>query len=134
MEAIFEKLRKNGYRITLQRQHIIATLTKTPQSVSEIATDLVKKDYSTDIVTVYRTLECFASLGIVSKTLVGGTIMKYELIGGSGHHHHVMCDACGRVEDIPLDEKSLLERVSKQTDFRITSHALEFFGLCVRCQ
>ena len=67
MEAIFEKLRKNGYRITLQRQHIIATLTKTPQSVSEIATDLVKKDYSTDIVTVYRTLECFASLCIFSK-------------------------------------------------------------------
>ena len=58
----------------------------------------------------------------------------FELLEGSGHHHHLVCDNCGAIEDIPLSEALLLNQVKKQTDFQVNSHMLEFFGLCPTCQ
>src|SRR3989344_9487051 len=76
----------------------------------------------------------FVNLGIASKTQFKDNVSKYELLREREHHHHVVCDGCGSIEDVPFDEDSMLRYIQKQTKFEIKSHLLEFFGLCTRCQ
>jgi Fe2+ or Zn2+ uptake regulation protein len=133
MEEIAKTLQQKGYRFTKQRQQIFDSLTSSPQSVEEIIASLRNKDISIDRVTVYRTLDCFVDLGIVGKTQFKDKTAKYELVTVANHHHHLVCDKCGSVEDIPLDDSILLKRVRKQTDFQVNSHSLEFFGICANC-
>lgn len=134
MEEIAKKLQQKGYRLTSQRQQILDALTSYPQSVLEIISFLKSKGVSVDKVTIYRTLDCFVELGVVAKTQFKDKTAKYELLIASNHHHHLVCDQCGSVEDIPLDDSILLKRVRKQTDFQVKSHSLEFFGICANCQ
>lgn len=134
MKNIVKKLQQKGYRFTNQRHQIFDVLTAYPQSVEEIVVSLKNKNVNVDRVTVYRTLDCFVNLGIVGKTQFKDKIAKYEFVTASNHHHHLVCNNCGSVEDIPLDDSILLKRVRKQTDFQVKSHALEFFGICANCQ
>jgi Fe2+/Zn2+ uptake regulation proteins len=134
MKNINKKLKENGYRATTQRKHIFDTLLPFPQSISEISSSLKNKGTNIDIVTIYRTLDCFIKLGIVGKTQFKDKISKYEIISNDYHHHHLVCDRCGSIEDIPLDDNFLINKISKQTNFKIKSHSLEFFGICGKCQ
>lgn len=133
MNDFSQKLRQKGYRLTTQRQRVLAVLTDRPQSVEEVLIALKNKDETPDKVTIYRTLDCFVDLGIVSKTQFKDKTAKYELLAEDSHHHHLVCDNCGSVEDIALNEAALLRKVSEQTNFQVKSHSLEFFGLCVNC-
>ncbi len=134
MKKIAKTLQLKGYRFTKQRQQIFDVLTSSPQAVEEIIASLRNKDIGIDRVTVYRTLDCFVDLGLVSKTQFKDKTAKYELLTATNHHHHLVCDKCGSVEDIPLDDSILLKRIRKQSDFQVKSHSLEFFGICAHCQ
>lgn len=134
MHNITQKLRQKGYRLTNQRQQVLSVLTTFPQSVEDVITTLQSKGESIDRVTVYRTLDCFVELGIVSKTQFKDKTAKFELLDEAAHHHHLVCDNCKSVEDIALDEAFLIRKVSEQTNFQVKSHSLEFFGLCANCR
>jgi Fur family ferric uptake transcriptional regulator len=134
MEKVFEQLKQQGYRLTQPRQQILDTLTSYPQSVAEIVTSLKKKQTNVDMATVYRTLEILVELGVVGKIQFHGKTAMFELLSEDDHHHHLICNDCGLIEDIPFDEVLLMNQVNKQTKFQVQSHSLEFFGLCTNCQ
>jgi Fur family ferric uptake transcriptional regulator len=127
-------LRQKGYRLTSQRQQILNALTDHPQSVEEVVAVFKQNRTTVDKVTVYRTLDCFVDLGIVAKTQFRDKTAKYELLNQDNHHHHLVCDNCGSVRDIALNEQALIKQVSQGSDFQVKSHSLEFFGLCANCQ
>ncbi|MFH0863716.1 MAG: Fur family transcriptional regulator [Candidatus Gottesmanbacteria bacterium] len=133
MDNILQILQQKGHRLTHQRQLILDALTTIPQSVEEVITSLNSKGKNIDMVTVYRTLDCFVELGVVGKTQFKDKTGKYELLT-EDHHHHLVCDHCGSVEDIALNEAFLIRKVSEQTKFQVKSHSLEFFGLCANCR
>jgi Fur family ferric uptake transcriptional regulator len=133
-DLLRDNLHKKGFRITKPRQEILDVLSGHPQSVAEIFSVLKKSNVNIDKVTVYRTLDCFTHLGIVDKTQFKDKTAKFELVSRSDHHHHLVCDICGEVEDIPLDEEILLKQVTKHSSFQVNSHSLEFFGICSNCQ
>lgn len=134
MDEINKLLRQKGYRLTKQRQQVFSALTYQPQSVAKVVSFLESEDASVDKVTVYRTLDCFVNLGVVGKTLFKDKTAKYELLTETKHHHHLVCDKCGSIEDILLNEEPFLNKVCIQTDFQIKSHSLEFFGICAVCR
>ncbi|MGH7912200.1 MAG: transcriptional repressor, partial [Candidatus Dormibacteraceae bacterium] len=57
-----------------------------------------------------------------------------------GHHHHLVCAQCGRVEDI--DPPAALEHalgeavreVARRQGYQITEHRLDLEGLCPDCR
>jgi len=105
-----------------------------PLPVEVIAAKLKRK---VDMVTVYRTLKAFKQHGIVEKVNVRKDREYYELASfGEEHHHHLVCDSCGVVEDVEVPEpKDMEKNILKQSkNFgAITSHSLEFFGKCKVC-
>lgn len=101
---------------------------KKPIDVSALVDKL-----SVNKTTVYRQLDkLFQDKKIVEVELGDGK-KRYESTR-LDHHHHLICKKCGRLEDICLDEKKILGAVGKKTNFKVESHNLEFFGLCVNCR
>jgi len=126
-------LRKQGFRATVGR---IALLSVLKRSVRPIAVDKVVRDLhgKLDQANTYRALEAFVQKGLVRRVDLGKEYAHYELAGGA-HHHHVVCDSCGKVADVEVAEHEM-ERAALRTtpDFMsIRTHSLEFFGMCKAC-
>jgi Fur family peroxide stress response transcriptional regulator len=83
--------------------------------------------------TVYRNLKVLLDSGRISELNLSGTVSRYE--GNHESHYHFRCERCGRVFDLeePVD-KSLDERVEKNTGFKVSYHQLEFRGICTDCR
>lgn len=129
-----KKLKNKGYRLTRPRTEVLKTLTDYPLSVQEISEVLDKKNIRLDKASIYRTLELLVNMGLVYSIDLGEGKKRYELVDETKHHHHLVCNSCGKIEDIIVEEKKLLTDINKQTQFKIDHHHLEFFGLCINCQ
>ncbi|MFA6004953.1 MAG: Fur family transcriptional regulator [Patescibacteria group bacterium] len=130
---ISENLRRHGCRVTKPRLELLKVLADFPLTVQEIYVRLEKRNKHIDLASVYRSLELFADMGIVNTIDLGEDKKRYELVGNS-HHHHVVCTECKSIQDVAMDEQQLLASVKIKSKFKITSHSLEFFGLCENCQ
>ena len=130
-------LRQQGYKITPQRKAIIQTIIQnrehlTPHDIYE----KVQKDYPTiGLVTVYRTIEILAQVGLICEVHAGGSCHSYLIRRPMEHHHHLICSDCGKVLDFTdCGLSKLEENLSQETGFEIHSHLLEFLGRCRECQ
>ncbi len=90
---------------------------------------------SIDRSTVYRTLDIFEKIGVITRVYTGWkyTVELSDIF--KEHHHHMTCSRCSIV--IPFDEPpSLLKELKhleSQNGFTINSHNLELSGLCSAC-
>ncbi len=82
--------------------------------------------------TVYRQIDKLISDSKIAEVELGDGKKRYEL-KDLKHHHHLVCNKCGSIDDIEINEKLILGRLSKISNFKIESHNLEFFGTCVNC-
>lgn len=133
MDAIIKLIKEKGQRLTSQKKEVLCVLKKNPQTVLEIFTSLQSKKNSIDKATIYRILTGFVKLGIAKEIHLRDREMRYELTSCE-HHHHLVCEGCGGIQDIQLRDLTLLKEVQKQSTFKIKSHSLEFFGICKKCQ
>jgi len=57
----------------------------------------------------------------------------------AGHHHHLVCERCGLVEDFTLSKDfeasldSTLARTASKRGLEIVGHRLDVYGLCQTC-
>jgi len=129
-------LRQSGHKLTPQRRAVIRVITSSQDHLTPATIYKKVHHYQPNIglVTIYRTLEILAELGLVCELPAGGTCRSYT-ISTSQHHHHLICSDCGIVVDFTSHYPNELEQgISKESGFRIDGHLLEFFGLCQACQ
>ncbi|MFB0559118.1 MAG: Fur family transcriptional regulator [Dehalococcoidales bacterium] len=129
-------LRQHGYKLTLQRQAVVRTIISSQDHLTPAAVhEKVHQSHpSIGLVTVYRTLDILARLGLICELHVGDSCRSYT-ISALGHHHHLICSNCGTVVDFPEFELGKMEQnLSRETGFRIDGHLLEVIGLCQACQ
>ncbi len=134
--SITTTLRRHGYKLTPQRRAVIGTIASSPDHLTPAAIYEKVHQERPDIglVTIYRTLEILARLGLICELHAGGSCRSYT-IGAPEHHHHLICSSCGEVIDFSgYDLSSLEERLSRETGFEIEDHLLEFIGLCQNCK
>ncbi len=127
-------LRDRGFYSTEGRLGLLALLKSAhkPLSVPAIAARLGNH---LDEVNVYRALEALSAKGLLTRSDVRRGGAHYEFAHGD-HHHHLICNDCGKTEDFEFCEDKGLERRAlrgSRTFASIQTHALEFFGTCQRC-
>lgn len=131
-EKYLPLLKQIGLKATPERLYILDALNKTkkPLSVKDLKEDLKNVDQAT----IYRTMEVFVKNDVVSPVNLQHDHNHYELVR-SDHHHHAICEKCGKVVDISkCDINTLEKQVKKVAAFKqINTHALEFFGICQAC-
>ena len=89
---------------------------------------------------VYRNLVVLEGVGVVQKVVSSDDRARYELAEDLiGHHHHLICESCGRVDDFvvsPRDERrveAVLEQAIGRSGFRPAGHRLDVVGTCAEC-
>jgi len=125
-----------GYRLTPQRMMVVEALHDSEKHVS--AEDIyarVKAKYPyANISTVYRTLELLKELGLVNEIALGDGCIRFHP-AEKGRHHHLVCQKCGKVIDLPESELAPLENVlSEKHQFKADLKHTAVFGLCARCR
>lgn len=124
-----------GLKKTKSRQQVLELLLKEgrPMDALEIYTLLVREDTTIDQVTVYRVLDIFFQKGLVHRLEFQEGKFRYELAGEE--HHHLICQNCGKIEDISDCGLEAFEKeIRQKKGFIVKKHSLEFFGLCSVCQ
>ena len=132
---IVSKLSEQGYRLTLQRMMVLSAIENSGNHISaeEIYAQVVAKYPQVNISTVYRTLELLKRLGLVTETDLGGGRVRYHP-ADKGHHHHLVCQECGKI--INLDESvlsSLKSILLREYKFSADLRHLAIFGRCAKC-
>lgn len=104
-----------------------------PLAVAEILERLKDHDIAADQATVYRILDLFTQKQLVDRYAFQEGKYRYELAGKD--HHHLICETCGRIEDISdCNIPELESDIHKKKGFLVKRHALEFYGICQLCQ
>jgi Fur family ferric uptake transcriptional regulator len=88
------------------------------------------------IASVYRALEGMDDLGLVQRVDLGDGVARFEPAHAGGeHHHHLVCDDCGKVE--PFADPSLesaIERVADGRGYSVAAHDVVLRGACEDCR
>lgn len=127
-----EALSQAGFRITPGRIKVFGVLRKgKPVTMADVSSELKN---SIDGATVYRTLESFVEKGIANHVHFKDRSVRYEL-ADLPHHHHVVCEDCGAIEDVDVCADDLGKEALKSSHkfSTITQHSVEFFGICNDC-
>jgi len=123
-------------RPTRQRQVVTEALNELDQfrSAQDIHTLLTERGETVGLATVYRTLQLLAEAEIVDVVRSDAGESLYRQCS-TGHHHHLVCRACGRTIEIegPAVERWADAEAAKH-DFSDVSHVLEIFGTCGNCR
>jgi len=135
VEMACYKLKEAGLRITQPRVAILAALIKAGRPTSIEALHGGLEPSSCDIVTVYRCMAAFESIGLVRRAfLINGTSL-YEINLGDPNRYHVVCKQTNKIEE--LDSASAQElrksvRIVEDTlrgqGYSEVGHIVEFFG------
>jgi Fur family transcriptional regulator, ferric uptake regulator len=112
----------------LGRQHCCVT-------AQEIFDQLRGEGRRVGIASVYRTLEQLSREGYVQRIDIGAGTSRFEPIHADGkHHHHLVCDDCGKVEAFADDELEwALRRVERRTGYSVAGHDVVLRGACDDC-
>ena len=105
-------------------------------SAREISEQLRAQGDPVGIATVYRTLELLSNLRLVQRLEMGAEPSLYEpaMPSGDHHHHHFVCDECGRVT--PFEDPGLeraIKRLAARMDYSVGDHEVVLRGGCARC-
>jgi Fur family ferric uptake transcriptional regulator len=87
-----------------------------------------------NISTVYRTLELLKELGLVTEIALGDGCVRFHP-AEKGHHHHLVCQKCGKIIDLPESALGSLEKILLHDyQFKADLKHMAVFGLCPECQ
>lgn len=123
--------------VTRPRELIALILRREPRflSAAEIHGQLRNAGASVSLSTVYRTLERLLSKGDVTSRPDEQGEATYMLCEPERHHHHAICQSCGRVEDVDCAAmEQFAESLRAASGFELDGHAMEFFGRCSACK
>jgi len=124
-----------GIKVTPQRIAIYKELASTDQHPSTETIYKKIKDYYPNIslTTVYRTLETFEKLGLISVVNVLYNAARYD--ANLDPHHHIVCTECKKVEDVYDESLNNLD-ISNKTlgDYKVEGYSLLLSGVCTSCR
>ena len=137
MEAILQKLRSGGFRLTLARRSIIRIFLDSgaPLTAVEVMTLLQRMKVNVNKTTVYREIDFLISQDMLRELHLGDGRKRYEVMKDD-HHHHLFCVSCSGIECVELERclEAEEKRISEENNFRTIKHSLKFLGLCAKCQ
>ncbi len=134
--AVLARLERGGIRRTSPRARVIAAALRQgqPFTAAELVTELAARGAGR--ATVFRTLDLLVRSGVLARihgVERGARCQRYTPCAPQ-HHHHLVCRACGRVDELPepgLERR--LRRLAADRGFRAVVHTVEIEGVCGDC-
>lgn len=124
-----------GLRPTRQRVAVVLAVEKAgrPVTAQALHARLSRPGRGPGLATIYRTLQALEQAGYARTFPAGEGELAYKLCD-PGHHHHLICEGCGLVVEIPSCEvETWATRAARRRGFTVSSHQADVFGLCDEC-
>lgn len=137
--AILEAFDSAGLRNTRPRRVIAEQLADyaargTAFGTEELWQTLQRGNPHLGRATLFRSVDVLAELGVLDRIELGDGTRRYRVCD-SGHHHHLICVGCHRIEEVEvcLPEREL-RRTAARVGFDVERHSLELYGRCAECR
>lgn len=140
-QTIKKLLKEKGIKVTTQRTLVLSVLMSNPDKhfTAEEIYGIVKNSYpEIGLATVYRTIQLLSENQLVDRISLDDGFTRYE-IGNMGdetkhHHHHLICQRCGKVLSFRDDLLEELEaKILSTTGFYAVNHEVKLYGYCQEC-
>jgi Fe2+ or Zn2+ uptake regulation protein len=138
-DAVGVRLARVDQRYTKLRRLLVGTLAVAarPLTIPEIVASTPRLPQSS----AYRNVTTLMEVGVVCRVPGTDDHGRYELAEElSGHHHHLVCTHCGRVEDVPATPRLELalddaaRAVTDRQGYQVNEHRFDQLGLCPDCR
>ncbi len=130
-----QSLKDIGLKATLPRRRILELFEASKVrhlSAEDVYKALIAEGLDVGLATVYRVLTQFEQAGLLARQHFETGKAVFELNQG-GHHDHLVCLQCGRVEEFYDAE---IERrqsgVARERGFDLRGHSLALYADCKR--
>ena len=130
-----DELKNAGLKATLPRLKVLSLFENSKErhlSAEDVYKILLTTGEDVGLATVYRVLTQFEQAGLLVRHHFESGKAVFELNQG-GHHDHIVCLQCGRVEEFCDDEiEARQKRVATERGFTIHDHSLHIYADCTK--
>lgn len=128
-------LKTTGLKTTLPRLKILNLFENSKirhLSAEDVYKVLINEGEDIGLATVYRVLTQFEQAGLLERQHFEGGKAVFEL-KSDGHHDHLVCLQCGRVEefyDAEIEKRQV--KIAKDRGFSLHEHSLSLYADCIK--
>jgi Fur family ferric uptake transcriptional regulator len=136
LQVLMDQVRQHGLRMTRQRILVLQALCELGghASAEDVYEQATLHQQTVDLSTVYRTLERFRDLRILSQTDLGRGCAEYEVVTDQ-QHHHLVCQGCRQVIDLDHSYLSAAAKsIRRDFGFEPIFDHFAIFGWCRECR
>jgi len=132
-----DELRRAGHRSGGARTAVLDVIAGQDccLTAQEIFDDLRAAGRDAGIASVYRALELLTRMGLVRRVELAEAAAYEPALPGGEHHHHVVCDRCGKVS--PFEDEALeraIDRLAGRLEYDVGGHDVVLRGACRDCR
>ena len=126
-------LKNAGLKATLPRLKVLSLFENSKErhlSAEDIYKVMINSGEDVGLATVYRVLTQFEQAGLLIRHHFESGKAVFELDNG-GHHDHIVCVKCGRVEefyDAEIEKRQ--QEAAESLGFEIQDHSLTIYVVC----
>lgn len=134
IDDTLDLLRARGLRVTTARRAVLAALLEADGHLraEDLAAVVQERHPDIHLSTVYRALEVFEEVGVVTHVHLGHGPSTYHL--SDELHHHAVCEVCGAVVELPDDVlDAVAARVRSDFGFEVDARHFALAGRCAAC-
>ena len=130
-----QSLKDSGLKATLPRRKVLELFEHSKVrhlSAEDVYKSLIAEGIDIGLATVYRVLTQFEQAGLLSRQHFETGKAVFELNQG-GHHDHLVCLQCGRVEefyDAEIEQRQ--SEVARKGGFELHGHSLALYADCTK--
>ncbi|MGZ8258757.1 MAG: ferric iron uptake transcriptional regulator [Methylotenera sp.] len=126
-------LKNAGLKATLPRLKVLSLFENSKErhlSAEDIYKVMINSGEDVGLATVYRVLTQFEQAGLLIRHHFESGKAVFELNAG-GHHDHIVCIKCGRVEEFYDEEIEKRQKIAAESlGFKMQDHSLTIYGIC----
>lgn len=128
-----QELKNAGLKATLPRLKVLSLFENSKErhlSAEDVYKIMLKAGEDVGLATVYRVLMQFEQAGLLIRHHFESGKAVFELDNG-GHHDHIVCVKCGRVEefyDAEIEKRQ--QDAAESLGFEIQDHSLTIYVVC----
>jgi len=128
-----DELRRHNLKATPQRLAISNALHSCGHiNIDSLYEMMLKKFNSISLATIYKNINLMLENSYIQEVKIPQSKSVYELT--KNYHSHLVCTACGEVEDIKLNMNLITSEVNSNSNFKISKTDVVLSGICKKCQ
>ena len=128
-----QSLKEIGLKATLPRRRILELFESSKVRhlfAEDVYKALIAEGMDVGLATVYRVLTQFEQAGLLARQHFETGKAVFELNQG-GHHDHLVCLQCGRVEEFYDGDIEARQRdIARKNGFELRGHSLALYADC----